>query len=141
VPTGDRHVTLVFLGRVAEDTARRVWAALPTMTLPHERRALAWERFGRTAIALELADDDGLLEAAADACREASTGVDEGRPPERFRPHVTMARVARRARPPSPRALARWQLPAEPLRVGALTLFRAAQQSSGDRYEQVDHRR
>ena len=70
VPTrpGDRHLTLVYLGRVPSDDVMGVWRALPRLSLPEHVRPLGWERFGRRAIALSLADDDGRLRAAADAC-------------------------------------------------------------------------
>jgi 2'-5' RNA ligase len=135
----DRHVTLVFLGRVPGDTARRVWRSIPPLRLPVEVHARRWERFGRSALALELSDDDGLLEAAAARCHDeaADVVVDLGRPAV-FRPHVTMARVPRRGRPPSGRELRSWPVPSSALPVGRPTLFRTNPQSTGDRYEVVD---
>jgi 2'-5' RNA ligase len=134
---GDRHLTLLFLGRVSEDTALRLWRALPPLRLPGEVRALGWERFGRTALALEL-DDDGMLEAAARVCNEHAAGVVEVEARERYRPHVTMARVPRRGRPPSPASLHAWRLPAAPLTAGPPTLFRSRSGPGADRYEVVD---
>ena len=135
----DRHVTLVYLGRVPEGTAHRVWHSLPRLQLPDEVRALRWERFGRNAVALELSDDDGLLEGASARCHDAAADVVVGVPrPSIFRPHVTMARVPRRARPPSATALRDWPVPSSALQIGRTTLFRTSPQSTADRYEVVD---
>jgi 2'-5' RNA ligase len=133
----DRHVTLLFLGRVADDAAQQVWRALPPLRLPAEVRALHWQRFGRSALALELSDDDGRLTAAADRCHDAAEGVVEVQRHPVHRPHVTMARVPRRSRPPSARALGEWPLPSSPIVVGVPTLFRSRTQPAGDRYEVV----
>jgi 2'-5' RNA ligase len=136
---GDRHVTLLFLGRLPDDTAHRVWRSIPRLLLPVEVRALRWERFGRSALALELSDDAGLLEAAAGQCHDAAADlVADLRRPSPLRPHVTMARVPRRGRPPTARDLGGWPLPARPLQVGRPTLFRSNPQSTGDRYEVVE---
>jgi 2'-5' RNA ligase len=136
----DRHITLVFLGRVPDDVVSRCWAGLPPVVLPREVRPLRWERFGRSAIALVVSDDDGLLRAAADACRGATASVVEVHPPSEHRPHVTMARVPRRARPPTAKALRGWAVPSGPLDVGGLTLFRSRAGGSGDRYAVVAQR-
>jgi 2'-5' RNA ligase len=135
---GDRHITLVFLGRAPTDTVMQLWGALPPFGMPRQVRPLRWERFGRSAVALALADDDGLLAAAAEACHDAAEGLIEVRRPSEHRPHVTMARVPRRARPPRPQALSQWPVPAGPLDVGPVTLFRSRTDGSGDRYEVVD---
>jgi 2'-5' RNA ligase len=138
VPTrpADRHLTLVFLGRVPQATVMDLWRSLPPLTLPATIRALAWERFGRRAIALSLADDDGRLGAAADVCAEAAGAhLRDLRVPAKFRPHVTLGRVAKRASPPAPAALRTWPVPPAPLAVGAPTLFRSRDDPAGDRYE------
>jgi len=135
----DRHVTLVFLGPVPEGTAQRVWHSLPRLQLPDEVRALRWARFGRSAVALEVSDDDVLLEGASARCHDAAAEVGVGvRRPSVFRPHVTMARVPRRGRPPNPRALRDWPVPSSALEVGRTALFRTIPQSTADRYEVVD---
>ncbi len=136
---GDRHVTLVFLGRVPDETALQVWHSIPPLTPPVHVHALRWERFGPSALALELSDDGGLLAAAAERCHDAAAhaAVDVRRPAA-FRPHVTLARVPRRGRPPTARDLQGWPLPSRPLQVGPPTLFRSAPRSDGDRYEVIE---
>ena len=119
----DRHVTLVFLGGVPEGVALEVWRSLPPLRMPDEVRALRWDRFGRSALALELSDDDGLLAAAADPCQNAALQVVEVQRHPVYRPHVTMARVPRRSRPPSGRVLAGWPMPTDPVAVGVPTLY------------------
>lgn len=137
VRPGDRHVTLVFLGGVPDDSALHVWRSLPDLRLPTEVRALGWARFGQSALALELADEQGLLAVAADHCDSAAAAVVELRRHPHYRPHVTMARTPRRSRPPSARALAGWPVPPQPITVGAPTLYRTKPKSAGDRYEVV----
>ncbi|MGH9084992.1 MAG: 2'-5' RNA ligase family protein [Acidimicrobiales bacterium] len=134
----DRHVTLVFLGRVPDAAALQVWRSVPPLRLPAEVCGVRWERFGRSALALELSDDDGLLAVAADRCHDAAEGVVEVQRHPVYRPHVTMARVSRRSRPPSGRALREWPLPSGPIAVGVPTLFRSRPQPTEDRYEPVD---
>lgn len=137
VRPADRHVTLVFLGGVPDGTATQVWRSLPTLRLPPEVRALGWARFGATALALELSDQDGLLAVAAGrSAGVAESLVDLQRHPT-YRPHVTMARVPRRVRPPGARALHGWPVPEEPIAVGAVTLYRTKPQPGGNRYEIV----
>lgn len=132
----DRHLTLVFLGRVPRDTVMAAWRSLPHLTLPEEVRAVAWERFGRRAIALSLADDDGRLGAAADVCVSVAGARLSGfRPPAGFRPHVTLGRVPKRVSPPTPAAMRTWSVPPEPLAVGPPTLFRSREDVAGSRYE------
>jgi 2'-5' RNA ligase len=137
---GDRHLTLAFLGPAPDEHARALWSSLPPVVLPDASRALRWERLGRSAIALEVSDDDRLLTAAAAACYDAADGLIELVPPSPFRPHVTMARVPRRSRPPSSRVLSELPLPSSALEVGSLTLFRTRTQREGDRYERVEQR-
>ena len=137
----DRHVTLAFLGRAPDDDVRAVWSAVPRVVLPCELDALRWERFGRSALALVVSDVDRRLEAAAEACHRAADGVIQTKRPTPFRPHVTMARVPRRAHAPSASALRGWTVPARALSAGPLTLFRSATDGRAGRYEVVDERR
>ena len=111
---------------------------LPELDLPTRVRPLEWQRFGRRAIALVVSDDDGLLRAAADACHDIAARLVEVRRPPEFRPHVTMARVPRRARPPTAPALREWAVPSARLDVGPATLFRSSNGETGDRYEVVE---
>ena len=119
---------------------REIWRSVPVLDLPSQARAVRWERFGRSAIALVVADKDGRLGAAADACHGAAAPLIELRPPSPFRPHVTMARVRRRARPPSAAVLRAWTVPQAGLQLGPLTLFRSRVDPGDDRYEVVAHR-
>lgn len=134
---GDRHVTLVFLGRVADDTALQAWRSLPALRLPSEVRAMRWARFGRSALALELSDEGGLLAVAAGRCEGAAARLVAIQRHPVYRPHVTMARVPRRSRPPSARSLDEWPLPPGPIAVGVPTLYRSKTQPTDDRYEAV----
>lgn len=137
VRPGDRHVTLVFLGGAPDSAAAQIWRSLPVLRLPSGVRALRWARFGATALALELSDDDELLAAAAARCEGAAEPVVDLQRHPAYRPHVTMARVTRRSRPPDARTLEGWPLPGGPIAVGALTLYRTKPQRDGDRYEIV----
>jgi 2'-5' RNA ligase len=128
----DRHLTLRYLGRVDDDIAMSAWRAMPALDLPPTASVLRWARFGRSALALVLDDPDGRLAAAA------ATAHPDAPPP--YRPHVTLGRIPRRERPPSPTAIARWPLPADVMRVGAPTLFRTRPPGDGDRYEPVVER-
>jgi 2'-5' RNA ligase len=138
VRPADRHLTLVYLGPVPEPTAHAIWASIPPLPVPTEVRAVRWERLGKSAVALELTDDDGRLAAAAGVCHEAAAKVIDIEPPRVFRPHLTMARVPRRVRPPTNGVLGEWPVPSGPIAVGRPTLFRSNPQSAGDRYEVVD---
>lgn len=137
--SGDRHLTLVFLGRMPREQVLLFWQSLPPLTLPDHARPVQWELMGRRALALTLADDDGRLGAAADACYEvAAEQWIELRRSDRFRPHVTLARVPKRRRPPTQRVLGDWPVPPGPVYVGPPTLFRSREDTTGDRYEIVE---
>lgn len=134
----DLHLTLVFLGRLTPDAALDLWGALPPLALPDGVRAVAWERFGRNALALSLGDDDGRLRIATEACRDvADARLADFIRPAGFRPHVTLGRIPKRARPPTPAALRGRPVPADPLHVGPPTLFRSRGRADGDRYAVV----
>ena len=134
----DRHVTLAFLGPVPDDDVSRCWASLPRLALPAAAAPTGWARFGRSAIVVTLADDDRQLIAAMDACHDAAAEVFDLRRPAEQRPHVTLARVRRRAKAPRPHVLRGWDVPAGPVEVGRVTLFRSRPSGSGDRYEVVE---
>jgi 2'-5' RNA ligase len=135
----DRHLTLAYLGRVATEDVQRVWRALPPLALPERVLALGWERFGRRALALSLGDDDHRLRTAAEACFDAAGAqlLTFERPAE-LRPHVTLGRVRKGVRPPTPAAMRAWPVPSAPLTLGPPTLFRSRADASPDRYEVVD---
>jgi 2'-5' RNA ligase len=136
--TGDRHLTLVYLGRVPTDDIMRLWRALPRLALPEHLRPLGWERFGRRAIALTLADDDRRLRVAADACFEvADAQLPQFDRPASFRAHVTLGRVRKQAKPPTLTTMGTWTFPAA-VDLSPATLFRLDERSTGDRYEKVE---
>lgn len=136
---GDRHVTLLYLGRVPSDSALRVWRSLPPLSLPARVRPRRWELFGRRAVALSLADDDGRLRTAAEACVAVAEGrLPSFRRPSELRPHVTLGRVRKDAVPPTPAAMRAWSVPTAPVGLGPLTLFRLRDAPTGDRYEVVE---
>lgn len=133
---GDRHLTLAYLGRMPSADVMRVWRALPPLSLPEHARPLRWERFGHRAVALALADDDGRLRAAADACFDVvEAQLPQLARPSALRPHVTLGRVRKGMASP---AMDGWPLPPAPLGLGPPTLFRLADDRVGDRYEVVE---
>ncbi|MCA9531848.1 MAG: 2'-5' RNA ligase family protein [Myxococcales bacterium] len=110
----DLHVTLAFLGPVGEDAARRAFehtAALglaPFRATLGEVVALGPPR-RRSALAATIADGrEGLVRAIATHAR--SMALAAGATPERRAPlpHVTVARVARRATERERAAALRW---------------------------------
>ena len=134
----DRHVTLLFLGRVPDDAVQNLWGSLPSLGLPDRAGAVGWERFGRRALALALADaDERWRTAAGVAAAIASEQLPDLAVPVDFRPHVTLGRLPKAGRPPTPHAMRRWPVPATPLVVGPPTLFRSRDDPTGDRYEVV----
>jgi len=140
VPAGNLHVTLAFLGARGGDDAAAVVALLPELSraLPHLRSAGAlwlppW-RPGVLTVTLE--DDASLASLQADLVGALARAIGfelEGR---RFRPHVTVGRVARgtlidtwRALDPPP--------PELHFRAGGLTLYRSRTSPDGARYERL----
>ena len=130
---GDLHVTVAFLGGVGEEAARRAWAmrgqadlaAIPAslgavvpMGPPRRFSALAAElEEGREAAC-------ALIEGLRAPMLEAAGASPDTRPP---RPHLTLARVRRRAPAPERRAAIAWAsglvLPAALLRFEELVLY------------------
>jgi 2'-5' RNA ligase len=131
------HVTLVFLGHLAEEEIPRIAEAIepppaeaPVLTakgvkpVPPRRPRL---------FALDLADDGGragrIQASVSDALEALGLYEPEKRP---FWPHVTLARVRKGARvgridAPEP--------PSEPWRAEAVTLYRSRLSPKGARYE------
>ena len=131
-------MTLLFLGRRPEDAVRSLWASLPSLGVPEQARAVGWERFGRRALALALADDDGRWRTAAgEAAAIAAQQLPDLAVPADFRPHVTVGRLPKAARPPTSHVMGRWPVPTGPLGVGPPALFRSRDDPTGDRYEVV----
>lgn len=134
------HVTLVFLGYLAEDAIERV-SALVRAAVPEGQAPVLVARGVKPVpprrprlFALDLADEDGragsVQAAVSDALEAAGLYEPEKRP---FWPHVTLARVRKGARaaeridgPPPPAAA--W-------RAEAVTLYRSHLSSKGARYE------
>jgi RNA 2',3'-cyclic 3'-phosphodiesterase len=134
----DLHVTIAFLGwRAGPDAAAaaHIVAGLggPAPELTPAR--VAWLPPRRPHLAaVDLDDPDGtagVLQARAAAALSAELGMPTDSRP--FRPHVTVARLPRAARPhrgpgvPDP--------PARPFRAPAVSLFESHLEQAGARYE------
>ena len=96
--TDDLHATIAFLGSVGEARARAGWNALSIAFPPREVRLGRVRLLGATALS-SIVDDTELARTIGETrdpiCRAAEARIDE-RPPL---PHVTLARIARRATP------------------------------------------
>ena len=135
------HVTLVFLGyhpekevdRIAQ-TALAALAGPPATLTPGE--LVPVPRRGPRLFALDLADEEGRLEAVQAALAAALADAVGFRPERRaFWPHVTLARVRARLdrrddwpKPPAEAACA-------PFEAAEVTLYRSLLHPSGARYE------
>jgi 2'-5' RNA ligase len=140
VPDESLHLTLAFLGNRPEgdvDTCARVLAAAvagPAPGLSLAGPLLLPPRAARVLCA-DVDDPAGALGRIQAAVSEGLAGaavyVPEKRP---FRPHITVARLQRGARPP--RASESLPVP-EPLEFEAecVTLFRSRLSAGGSRYE------
>jgi 2'-5' RNA ligase len=130
------HVTLCFLGWRALSNAARIAdlalaCARPVPDLATREAAWLPPRRPRV-LAIDLEDPGGAL-TGMQACVSRALAGGIGYEPERrpFRPHVTVARVARGGRPPA-------DVPPVPRLAFAgvaLTLFRSHLRSEGARYE------
>jgi 2'-5' RNA ligase len=129
VPATNLHLTLEFLGPVAEtalgDLAELGGAiALPDEVLVLDR--LEWWRRAALLVAAPGAPGAGLLAMQAQL-RQALSGRGfrvDSRP---FRPHVTLARELAQAPPPAPPAAVAWP-------VGELALVESVPAPDGSRY-------
>jgi 2'-5' RNA ligase len=134
------HVTLVFLGHLAEDLIPEVASLI--VFPPDDIPVLAATGVkpvpprGPRLFALDLDDEDGragrVQAAVSAALADAGLSEPEKRP---FWPHVTLARVRKGARvkrfdTPAP--------PAEPWRAAAVTLYRSRLSPKGATYEPLE---
>ena len=136
------HVTLVFLGEKPEGAVAALWSAVAGAAAAHRASVLTplgvrpVPRRRPNLFALELSDEGGraadLHRAVAGALAEADLHAAEPRP---FWPHVTLARVRRRARS------GRWSdeqpLPG-PFTSRLLTLYESRTLPAGARYRVVE---
>ncbi|MDP1848349.1 MAG: RNA 2',3'-cyclic phosphodiesterase [Solirubrobacteraceae bacterium] len=137
VPVDNLHVTLAFLGARNSDEAAAAGALLPALArpLPQLRSAgalwLPLRRPGVLTVALE--PDAALAALQAELVAGLSSAIGFAAERRRFRPHVTVGRVARGTRIDTRSAL---QPPAPDLRFAAhsLTLYRSHTGPQGARY-------
>jgi 2'-5' RNA ligase len=130
------HVTLAFLGSRPPSDVELI---APIVAAEHEAPALALARVlllpPRRARVLTVALDDPtralatLQQRVSNALEAAGVYTPEKRP---FRPHVTVARLRPRARPPRDAAL---QLDRREFSATAVTLYASRLHPSGARYE------
>ena len=130
------HVTLAFLGERPADEVDDIAAAVTACAAPVPGLCLAEPAWlGRGGVlAIDLDDPEGACGGLAQSVSDALVALGAYTPEERaFRPHVTVARVRRGARPrrsPLP------ELPDLPRFAGqSLTLFRSRLSRAGATYE------
>ena len=140
VPADNLHITLAFLGARSGAESTAAGALLPALARPLEDLRTAgamWlppRRPGVLSVALESGDALAALHAELVEALVAAIGFAPER--RRFRPHVTVGRVARGTRIDMRHALA----PSAPvLRFGprSLTLYRSRTSPEGARYERL----
>ncbi len=140
VPVDNLHVTLAFLGARGGDDAASVRALLPGLARPlREVRTggalwLPARRPGVLTVALE--DEPTLAGLQAQLVAALSAGIGFEPEPRRFRPHVTVGRVARGTRIDT-----RHQLDPRPPELcflpRRLSLYRSRTSPEGARYERL----
>lgn len=145
----DRHVTLAFLGACGEAPARAAWEVAARLELEAveatlEGTALLGPPRRPSAIAGLVGRGRERLEeamAARDELRAVVGLPAEERPPL---PHVTLARIARRADAAARRAAAQWaeslELRTPPLRLDHLALYTWSEDRRVRRYRVVAQR-
>lgn len=140
LPADDLHVTLAFLGTRTSDEAAAAGALLPALARPLEELRTAgalWlppRRPGVLSVALQPGAALANLQAELVAALASAIGSAPER--RRFRPHVTVARVARGTRiagrveldPPAP---------ALGFHAPALTLYRSRTSPERAHYERL----
>lgn len=139
----DLHLTVAFLGGCGEAKARAAWAALRwplgvvQATLGNVVPMGAPQRY--SALSAELIDERTQVEAAMSQCRDVL--FDEAGAAPETRPakaHVTVARPSRKASASDRAAGLRWAsglaLRGQPVTLGTIALFTAAEDRSARRY-------
>ncbi len=140
VPVDNLHVTLAFLGARSGDESVAAGALLPALARPlGELRTTGalWlppRRPGVLSVGLESDDTLAALHEELVAALGSAIGFQAER--RRFRPHVTLGRVARGTRVDTRPAL---DPPAPQLcfQARALTLYRSRTSPEGARYERL----
>ena len=140
VPADNLHITLAFLGARSAADCAAAGALLPALARPLEELRTAdalWlppRRPGVLSIALQA--DDGLTTLHGELVDALGSAIGFQAERRRFRPHVTVGRVARGTRidtrpaldPPAPRLR---------FRARALTLYRSRTTPEGAHYERL----
>jgi len=149
--SSDTHLTVAFLGAVSEDLARRAFAespapALPPTDLRFEGVALLGPRKKPSAVSL-IAGGEGATAVAAcmarlrDPLLAAAGAPPDARPPL---PHVTVARVQRKAAAEERRAARAWAealpLPRADARVSELALYTWSEDRAARLFRIVERR-
>lgn len=147
---GDLHMTGAFLGPCGAELAERAWARLEEEPLPSVDVALgALEAFGnvRRGAALAAVLTDGREEAVRLMSSVRDLGLEAaGLPPSSraMRPHVTLARVKRRARDGERRVALSWAETIPPiqaqLQLVSLALYTRADAAAPQSYRMVRER-
>ncbi len=140
VPAENLHVTLAFLGTRGGGEAAAVRALLPALARPLDELSTAgalWlppRRPGVLSVALEAGAALAALQAELVAALAAAIGF----APEqrRFRPHVTVGRVARGTRIDTREALDP-PAPQRRFRAQSMVLYRSRTTPEGARYERL----
>ena len=140
VPADNLHVTLAFLGNRSRKEATAVGALLPELARPLAElgvRGALWlppRRPGVLTVALEA--DETLMTLQAELVEGLISAIGFAAEGRRFRPHVTVGRVARGARIDTRQVL---DPPAPALRFQArmLTLYRSRTTPEGAHYERL----
>lgn len=146
VPPENFHVTLAFLDDQPEDVLEEVHHALADIAVPGAQVAIGPPAtFGRkepTTVIAEVAPD-AALSRLRERVRGAARAAGLDLPRERFRPHVTLARIGRRPAPDDIARLRDWlqaqagfSLP--PVPVNEIVLYRSTLTRSGALHDPLE---